>query len=503
MRDCFTALVPGDGRIDGMPVDWIWTNRRLGRETSNVYLVYPSNSRDDRLGAMKIYRNSDEMGAKRELLALRTLQSKFLFRKLLLLPAIFHLDESAIVSIYQSNICDRTRKRNAPIWMITSMITELTLKDYLDGQKSTMTFYQALTLTRQLLEIVRQCHHASVLHRNLHPSNILVKKNNDPTSVMDEIKLVLIGFDIPWIDSKQFIITDGQDLKMIQKYSNESSNDTFCTFQRFLCSNSSENQRHSPTIDSTAVCYIFFWLLTHQWPDQMPCTDIQPHNEPNCHQQINDKLGRVIRYYSNNIEKYVFIIGDVQLDRKLYDQVMLIFDRTFVSIDRWWLTDELLDHLNNLEVSYIEFERAQLIRLFPTTETTALSPLNDQYARIVSLIARVKQQFAEQYSTCIQWSKNSNKWSTKNKDIEVKNTGELVYNYQDRQCTLTIVLFAKIDSNPPILFLGNGDEDETVELKLLCKLNNETTEKDVRVCFDDALKKIIREKLNQENSSCQ
>lgn len=65
-----------------MPVEWIWTDRQLGKETSNVYLVYSSNPRDDRLGAMKIYRNPDDwekLLAKRELLALRTLQSKFLF----------------------------------------------------------------------------------------------------------------------------------------------------------------------------------------------------------------------------------------------------------------------------------------------------------------------------------------------------------------------------------------------------------------------------------------
>jgi hypothetical protein len=62
-----------------MPSEWIWTNQRLGKTMSDVYLVYPSESIDDRLGAMKVYcyqSDLDSMRARRELLALRTLESK-------------------------------------------------------------------------------------------------------------------------------------------------------------------------------------------------------------------------------------------------------------------------------------------------------------------------------------------------------------------------------------------------------------------------------------------
>jgi hypothetical protein len=62
-----------------MPPGWVWTNRRLGKMMSDVYLVYPSESTDDRLGAMKVYRGQNDLEsirARRELLALRTLESK-------------------------------------------------------------------------------------------------------------------------------------------------------------------------------------------------------------------------------------------------------------------------------------------------------------------------------------------------------------------------------------------------------------------------------------------
>jgi len=62
-----------------MPSEWIWTNRRLGKPMSDVYLVYSSESADDRLGAMKIYHDQSDLEskrAKREVLALRALESK-------------------------------------------------------------------------------------------------------------------------------------------------------------------------------------------------------------------------------------------------------------------------------------------------------------------------------------------------------------------------------------------------------------------------------------------
>ncbi len=74
--------MPSDEEIYGMPSGWICTNRQLRKRMSNVYLIYPSESTDDRLGAMKIYRDQnhlESMSARRELLALRTLESKLSF----------------------------------------------------------------------------------------------------------------------------------------------------------------------------------------------------------------------------------------------------------------------------------------------------------------------------------------------------------------------------------------------------------------------------------------
>jgi len=180
---------------------------------------------------------------------------------------------------------------------------------------------------------------------------------------------------------------------------------------------------------------------------------------------------------------------------------MLVFDRTFGLLENWWPVDELLNHLNMIDALFVEFETTQLNTLFPMTTNTTLLPLSDLYARIVAVIARVKQQFTEQHSTCIKWSDVSNKWSTKNKDIEVRNTDELIYDYQGQHCAIPITFSAKIEFDQTTLFLGSSTKDGTTELKALCSLNKETNDIDVSKYFDNAVKKLVKEKLKQPCSS--
>jgi serine/threonine protein kinase len=211
------------------------------------------------------------------------------------------LDDLAVVSVYQNNILDMTRKKDAPMWIITQVISELTLEDFVEKRKSEVTFHNALLLTRQLLEIVQRCHKVNIFHRNIQPNNIMVQHSNDQAS-LDDIKLVLIDFGLAWIDSQELSITNEDDLKIfnqiIKRHLNKnlkqpSAND-FCPLQHFL-SLSSKSRCCNPAIDSTAVCRILFWLLTDKWPDQVYyTTNTYPHYENEYQQKINEKLGRII-----------------------------------------------------------------------------------------------------------------------------------------------------------------------------------------------------------------
>jgi len=372
-----------------------------------------------------------------------------------------NLDEPTIVTVYESNILNVTRKKDASLWIITELVSELTLEDFIDKHRSELTFHQSLILTRKILEIIQSCHQFHILHRNIHPSNFLVQQNNHYDS-FDEIKLILIDFGLAWIDNQDLSICDEDDVKIINQRAPKHS-------ASYLLSLSSKEQRCSPTIDSTGVCRILLWLATNKWYDQDATT------------VPSEKLS---------------IVGDFQSDSKLCKYVDQIFDRAFGPFENRWTVSELLDHLNAIDSLIVELETSQLNILFPIEKTTKELPFNDLFARIVSVIAQVKQQFAEQYSTSVKWLNGCNKWLTKNKDAEVKNTDELMYDYQGQSCSLSMIFLAKIENNQASLFIGNNTEDETIQLKYLCNLTRHTNDSDVYKHFDTTVKKFVRDKLS-------
>jgi serine/threonine protein kinase len=182
-----------------------------------------------------------------------------------------------------------TRRKDAPMWIITQVISDLTLEDFVNKCKSKITFHKALLLTQQILEIIQRCHKVHIFHRNLHPNNIMVQYSNDHGSI-DEIKLVIIDFGLAWIDSQELLVTDEDDLKMIDQVIKKHSKSEL----KHLLLSSSKSQHCSPTVDSIGVCRILFWLLTDKWFDQVSYTP-PPHHESEYQQLITEKLGRIKR----------------------------------------------------------------------------------------------------------------------------------------------------------------------------------------------------------------
>jgi serine/threonine protein kinase len=202
-----------------------------------------------------------------------------------------------VVSVYQSNILDIERKKDEPMWIITQLISELTLESFVHKYKSEITFPKALFLTRQLLEIIQRCHKVNIFHRNLHPNNIIVQPSNDHASI-SETKIVLIDFGLAWFDSEELSITDEDDLEVlseaIKRYSTNDLKDTLPNTFYALTQlwSLGKSQRCSSTVDTTGVCWILFWLLTDKWPDQV-CPSSYPHHQNEYQEKIDIKLGTI------------------------------------------------------------------------------------------------------------------------------------------------------------------------------------------------------------------
>ena len=358
-----------------------------------------------------------------------------------------------MLSVYQSNVLDDTRAVTAPMWILTKMTSDITLETFIGQHRSRITFQDAIILARQLLGIIARCHRAHIFHRNLHPNHILIEGNYEQMLVR-EIKLVLISFGLAWIDGQQLSASETDDRAIFEQVMQRQSPDS----QSFLA----DNHHCNTILDSTGVCRVLFWLLTDDW--------MVDTGSPSVHR---DKLGTPL--LADFLESsYVLFLGNTHL----HPRIKSLFNRAFGSFEDRWTVDQL-----GKELEAIELEAAELDTLFPASTVTSFSTLTDPYARAISLLAEAKQQFSEKYSTCIKWSEEKNTWYIGANANEVRNTDELIYDYQGKRCQLIVECSASIHVGPITLNISSHALGET---KLVCETTRD---------FDDALKKLPRDKL--------
>ena len=179
-------------------------------------------------------------------------------------------------------------------WIIFEHISGESLFDFAKRNKCNLR--DGLRIARQILTIVKQIHDRNMIHRNIHPKNILVRGQSD------EINLTLFDFDSAWYDGCQDITQQlGNDFYRMPQFEE----------RRNIDSNSRDHQefkqqRCSPTIDATGVCAILFWLITGREPrESRDISDSAPHNIRDngkmITKKISDMTGKVNLHSANFI----------------------------------------------------------------------------------------------------------------------------------------------------------------------------------------------------------
>jgi len=132
------------------------------------------------------------------------------------------------------------------------------LSDYIKSNK--VDLRKALQITQQLLNIIKQIHARNVIHRDIQPKNILIKPAN----------MMLINFSSAWIN-------DNQQIQSIEDFNHQLGNNFYRMPQFEKRPDETEQNednhqlqqfRHSPTIDTTGICAILFWLITGHEPKE-------------------------------------------------------------------------------------------------------------------------------------------------------------------------------------------------------------------------------------------
>jgi serine/threonine protein kinase len=150
------------------------------------------------------------------------------------------------------------------LWTIMKLFNGETLSDYIQGNK--LDFREALHITRRLLNMIKQIHDRNVIHRDIQPKNILIEQRSN----INEINLMLINFSSAWINNYQWkhSIEDfdeqlGNEFYRMPQFENQSidteQNETRQQLKQF---------QYSPTIDTTGICAILFWMITGHEPKE-------------------------------------------------------------------------------------------------------------------------------------------------------------------------------------------------------------------------------------------
>jgi tRNA A-37 threonylcarbamoyl transferase component Bud32 len=261
---------------------WRWTNKRILYDQfdhDEFYWIETESNKEKNVVA-KIYMPKNDRTAR-----IRAQCERVALERL--------TEFSCVPKLLNSNVnTSNDHQSNKELWTIMKLFNGETLSDYIKANK--MDFREALYITRQLLNIIKQIHDRNVIHRDIQPKNILIEQRSN----INEINLMLINFSSAWINNYQWThyIEDcderlGNQFYRMPQFENQSidteQNETNGQF------------RYSPTIDTTGICAILFWMITGHEPKESQDISGQPPHKLRDNLKIIEK--KIIEMTGNQI----------------------------------------------------------------------------------------------------------------------------------------------------------------------------------------------------------
>ncbi|CAF3972183.1 unnamed protein product, partial [Rotaria magnacalcarata] len=329
-------------------------------------------------------------------------------------------------------------KNNTP-WIIMGNIEGVTLHDFVPT--TSIDLHNALIITLKLLHTVKQINRRNVIHRNINPHNIIIKtssikENNQNQSSFENINLVLIDFDLAYIDQQTdehnqkmdgIFYSDNIDLINPLKCKRPQSNQIFyrvpqiekrSMINHVVKNEQDDNLCRSSTIDTSHICAILFWLITKSYPRESRDIDGKaPHEKKHHIRIIEEELTRASGVWQGKEKRH-------PLEQHLY----LIFDRAFANPDRQWPIEELEYQLEltlqlTKKTNEEEEEEYNLPSMsFKNEQKESLSYIPmltiDSSLQLALFIDSIKRQVEQHYDT-LHWSNSEiNEWSIKGQQVK-------------------------------------------------------------------------------------
>jgi serine/threonine-protein kinase len=192
----------------------------------------------------------------------------------------FLLGLSSVPKLIQSNFdLSESSTSKKEFWTIMKFISGERLFDYIKSNK--VNFREALQITRELIKLIKEIHQKNVVHRDIQPKNILIQKRpNDQT-----INFMFINFGCA------FVINQNQ----WEDFNDHLGNQFYRMPQFEHRSDQTKSFEQSPTIDTTGICAILFWILTgHEPKESKDIWEKSPHYSRHHPKTIQTRIQQVI-----------------------------------------------------------------------------------------------------------------------------------------------------------------------------------------------------------------
>jgi len=294
---------------------WRWTNKRLSNDQAGMGCIYSLVNKENKQikAAIKVYMTQHNptarLYAQHDKIVLEKLTGKQTILSSLIVNLHILLGLNGVPKLILSNIdAENGTELNNDLWIIMEHIEGVTLHEFM--RNHSISLRDELLITLHLLDIVKQIHNRHVIHGNINPQNIIIKTESIPDNdnsqfSCDKISLLLTDFSLASINQEdneqngRMFFPSNQNSAFAVGYNYSQPQEIFyCTPQIEMQSamndtekNKQHNFWHSPTIDTSHIGAILFYMITKCYPRESRDINGQAPHEIKKHISIiNEEL---------------------------------------------------------------------------------------------------------------------------------------------------------------------------------------------------------------------
>ncbi|CAF1008546.1 unnamed protein product [Adineta ricciae] len=370
-------------------------------------------------------------------------------------------------------------------WMIIERAPGLSLEEFIRRKDHhVLDILQAVQLTQKVLTIIKCIHSQGVRHRNLQPKHIMIQHDSGPMWI-ERAKLTIISFSNAHIKSETNICSDSLSK---QSWCQPWQSDT--KVSQWLSS-----------IDTTSICALLFWLITHTVPTHDDEGKILPNERNDARERLETEIVtqyskkkksddvKCLTRYLNDTFSYAFgypdyppwTIDDLEVRLESICELICPSDKNLHSIE---------------EISQCTLSIAQVPKQLPPRQSIAQQNIFVKASYAFSEAKQIffklhNQRYSWSYGDCI-WLSNSYSLLDEHQNYDILMYHELQRNMVRYCPTIIVCLASFLEKERMITFsIGSPVNGKMLRFPIGQYSTDQDCEEEFRENFQIELKHLL------------